>query len=370
MLTIFIFLIVLAVLILVHELGHFLIAKAAHIRVDEFGLGFPPRLFGWRPKKSETTYSVNWIPFGGFVKIFGEDPEEAEVVGVDAERSLARKAKWIQIAVLIAGIFFNIVFAWLLISLGFLYGLPTSVSYGQKGLVDEAALTVIGVLPASNAEKAGLEGGDVIVFAEGPTRSLQGDALSVEGFQQLMSDTAGSDVTLLVRRAHGTETVHVVPEMGVHDTKAVIGVYLDLLGVIRHPFPTAFVAGARLTGVLLVNTAESLGGFIVQALSGKADLEQITGPVGIAGLIGNAAHLGFVYLISFTALISLNLAVINLIPFPALDGGRILFILIEAVKGSPIRPAVARTLNMLGFAFLLLLMAVVTYHDILRLVAQ
>src|SRR3989344_8213018 len=172
--VVILFLIVLAILIFVHELGHFLAAKSAGIRVDEFGLGFPPRAVAWRPKGSETTYSLNWIPFGGFVKIFGEDPEEAAVAGLDEKRSLTRKNRWIQVAVLAAGVTFNVLFAWVLISTGFLKGLPTSVAYDESGLVEEPALTVIGVAPASPAEQAGIVGGGIIFFAEGENASLPG----------------------------------------------------------------------------------------------------------------------------------------------------------------------------------------------------
>src|SRR3989338_5453944 len=163
--SIIIFLIILLVLVLVHEAGHFFTAKKFGIRVDEFGFGFPPKLFGF--KKGETEYSFNLLPIGGFVKIFGENPEEEQSlygVGPDEDRKFYNKAKWKQAIVLFAGVFANFLLAWLLFSFGFMSGLPASVSNLPDYELEDVNLVIVSVLPKSPAEEAGLKSGDKIVF--------------------------------------------------------------------------------------------------------------------------------------------------------------------------------------------------------------
>ncbi len=179
--TAIIFIIVLAILVFVHELGHFLAAKASGIRVDEFGLGFPPKLIGF--KRGETTYSLNAIPFGGFVKIFGEDPSAESISGPDSSRSFVNKPKWKQAIVLIAGIAFNIIFAWLILSVGFMIGTPASKDYSNNVALDNVAVTVTLVSPDSPAHTAGLKAGDKIVRLEsGPDVATELTTEKVQNF--------------------------------------------------------------------------------------------------------------------------------------------------------------------------------------------
>jgi regulator of sigma E protease len=360
--TVIIFLIILAVLVFVHELGHFLIAKASGIRVDEFGLGFPPKIFSF--KKGETLYSLNAIPFGGFVKIFGEDPNDESISGPDSERSFVNKRKSIQAAVLVAGITFNIIFAWILISIGFMTGMPVPYDYSSSGTVANQQLTVTGIVKDSPAEKAGLKSGDALISLQ-YGQDYQ-EKMSVTDMQNFIAGHANKPVTLNYSRG-STPGVTTITPVATNGDKATIGINIDVLGTLKLSLFPAFVEGAKLTGYIIKATAVGLALFIWQAITGHAQFGDVTGPVGIAGLVGDATRLGFVYLLSFTAFISINLAVINLIPFPALDGGRLLFVLIEKIKGSPIKPAIANMFNLVGFSLLILLMLVVTFHDILKL---
>jgi regulator of sigma E protease len=362
-----IFIIILAVLIFVHELGHFLVAKASKIRVDEFGIGFPPRIIGWKPKNSETTYTLNWIPFGGFVKIFGETPDEESLSGRESENSLTNKSKLTQVAVLAAGVSFNALFAWLLISIALMLGVPSGVDYGDKYLVDEPVLTVLAVSPGSPADSAGIDINDGILFAESNDVSLQGSMLTSENFQNLVNTSEGS-VTLLINRDGDSISVAVAPADGITENSRAIGVVIDTIGIIKEPVHVAVVDGFKRSVFMTKNVAFGLWGFLTDALRGDAKLDQISGPVGIVGLVGDASKLGFANVLTFAAFISLSLAVINLVPFPALDGGRILFIIIETLKGSSIKPKVANVLNIVGFTFLILLMLVITFNDIVKLV--
>lgn len=363
--SVVLFLVILAVLVFVHELGHFLIAKLSRIRVDEFGIGFPPRIFSF--KKGETRYSINLIPFGGFVKIFGENPDEESIKGKDSARSFVNKPKYIQVAVLAAGVVFNIIFAWILISSGFMAGFPTSVSERHADQVQNAELVVTAVSPQSPADKAGLKQGDEILFVSSGNDALQGDQLSVENVQKFIASHGNAEMSILAERGDEKKTIMVTPQSGIVEGRPAIGIAMDMVGVLKLPIHKALWEGALLTGELVKATAVGIAQFIGQAFTGQADLSQVSGPVGIAGMVGSARELGIIYLLSFTAFISINLAVLNLIPFPALDGGRILFVAIEAIKRSPIKPTIANSINAIGFALLIILMLVVTYKDIARL---
>lgn len=362
--TVIIFIVVLAVLIFAHELGHFLVAKVTGMRVDEFALGFPPKIFSF--KWGETTYSLNLIPFGGYVKIPGEDYEESALKLEESDRLFYNKPKWAQVAVLVSGVAFNIILAWLLISVGFMTGLPTSASSDAGFDVEDPRLLITSVLPDSPAEDAELKTGDEILslISDGQTFS------EIEDIERVQDIIANSEDELVLGILRGDEFLEkgVLPEEGVVDGKTAIGVGLDMVGIAKLAPHRALVEGARTTVSMTGAITVGLWNFIADAFSGGADLSQVAGPVGIATLVGDASRLGFVYLMSFTAIISIHLAVINLVPFPALDGGRLLFVLIEKLKGSPIKPKIANALNVVGFAILILLMIVVTVSDVFKLI--
>ena len=363
--SVVIFIIILVALILVHEFGHFIAAKAMRMRVDEFGIGFPPRLFSFRPKRGETTYSVNAIPFGGFVKIFGEDPSSGE----DDPRSFSRRPRAAQAAVIVAGVAFNILFAWALITWGFLSGMPMPVGSIEGASVENPRLVITAVSEGSPADRAGLRPGDEILALVLPDRAVQGDELTPSAVSRAIAE-APAYADILYKRGDERALARAVPEEGIIPDRAAIGITMDVIGTVTLPVFKAIYEAGKTTVSLTWATVRGFAALIANAFSPGAGpgLAAITGPVGIAGLVGDAADFGFVYLLGFTALISINLAVINLIPFPALDGGRLFFLLIEAVKRSPIKPAVASAANTIGFLILIALMIAVTYNDIMRLV--
>lgn len=360
--SILLFIVVLTALVFVHELGHFLAAKKSGIRVDEFGIGFPPALF--KKKVGETVYSLNAFPVGGFVKIFGEDPNDESLKGVDKERSITHKPKLIQAWVLVAGITFNILFAWLLVSLGFMMGLPFSADdekYGTR--VEGAAVIITQVLPQSPAALAGLKAGDNIVSLSSGAEII--DSPTVLATQEFIASHKEIDVTY--SRKSETTTTTVTPEDGIVDGRRAVGISMDFAGKLTLPVHEALYAGIFTTANLTWGTVVGLTDFFKNIFIGQANFSEVAGPVGIAGVVGDASELGFVNLLTLVAIISINLAVINILPFPALDGGRLFFLLIEAIKGSPMKPVVANTANGIGFILLILLMVVVTYHDIAKL---
>lgn len=364
--SILIFFIVLAVLILVHEFGHFIVAKKSGIRVDEFGLGFPPKILS--KKWGSTLYTLNAIPFGGFVKIFGEDPHNEEISEADRPTSFYYKPKWIQASVLVAGVTFNIIFAWLVLSLGFIIGLPSPVDYSGFGEVRDVKLVITEVMPDSPALKSGLASGDVVTSLSSGFIVLKDKELTPENVKHTISESKTKEIQISYIHGKGTEkTVSVEPNTDSASGKKIIGIAMDSVGTLKLPVHLALVEGARTTYLLTKNTAVGLAGFLYNSIKLKSDFSQVTGPVGIVGIVGDATTLGFVYLLSLVAVISINLAVINLVPIPALDGGRLLFVFIEAVTRKKISPSFVRKANIISFIFLVALTFVITGHDIFKL---
>ncbi|MBX4199927.1 RIP metalloprotease RseP [Candidatus Parcubacteria bacterium] len=353
--TIIIFLIILSILVLVHEAGHFFIAKKSGIRVDEFGLGYPPRakkLFSWKG----TEFTLNWLPFGGFVKIFGENYEEQ-----DGQDKMTSKPRYIQVAVLAAGVIANFIFAWALISIGFMSGIPSPVS---QGLPAEDAHTVITVVvPGSPAATSGLKSGDKILSL---CREADCTDLSPDKAARFIGQSATS-LTFRVLRGEETITKVVTPVNGIIEGKPAVGVAMDVVGTVKLAPLKALWEGLKTTWALAVETVRALVSLVGRAFVGHASLNEVTGPVGLVSMVGDVRSLGFVYLLTFTALISINLAVINLFPFPALDGGRMLIVIIEGITRRKIPTKVFNILNTASFALLILLMVIITVRDVAHL---
>ena len=362
--SVIIFIIILTILIFVHELGHFLVAKKSGIRVDEFGLGFPPKIFA--KKWGETLYTLNAIPFGGFVKIFGEDPHAEEISEVDKSTSFFYKPRWIQASVLVAGVTFNILFAWLLISFGFMIGMPSSIDYSSLEKNNNTDSVVVDIIPNSPVEKAGLVSGDSIVSISSGEQSIQGKDLTPENVRKIVNESKDK-ITLVYKHENELpNTVFVEPQNNPELGFKTIGIAMAG-GIIKLPIHLAFLEGANTTWFLIKGTTVGLVDFLWKTITLRSDLSQVSGPIGIAKIVSQANGMGFIYILFLVALISINLAVINLLPFPALDGGRLLFVGIEAIIRRPINPAFVRWTNGIGFALLILLMVVITGHDILNL---
>lgn len=355
MLTFIIFILVLSLLVLVHEFGHFWTAKKMGMAVDEFGIGFPPR--AWSIKYKGTTYSINWLPLGGFVKIKGEDGEHRE----DPD-SFASKKPWQRFLVLSAGVIMNFLLAVILLSVGFMVGLPQSVEGIEDAQVSDRKLQVIEILKDSPAELAGLKIGDDL-------KKLNGQDLStVADLTERAAPLLDQKVTLEVLRDGQTLMkeldVKVLKETG----KAGIGVGLVATGIVKYGPLRAVWEGLQstiqLTGQMVVGFYEIMKNIVM----GKGPGMEVSGPVGIAVMTGEIARLGFSYLIQFTALLSINLAVINFLPFPALDGGRAIFVILEQIRRRPVKQKVEAIFHAAGFALLMLLVVIVTFKDIVRLI--
>lgn len=364
--NILIFIIILGVLIFVHELGHFIFAKKTGMFVEEFSIGFPPRIFS--RKKGETLYSVGSIPLGGYVKIFGEEyGEENKTNSEDKNsRSFVRQSKKNQILVLIAGVSFNLLLAWFLFTIAFMSGMPVSANSFSDIKLENTKLVLIDILKNSPAERAGLKAGDNILYLNSGGEYLQFFENTIEA-ENFIASHGKKEIEFLVRRGDENFLTHITPEEGVVEGKYAIGVSMDMVGELKLFVTRALWESLKTTVSLTVATTVGLYSFLVGIFTGVSSLSQISGPVGIVSMVGGAMSFGFIYLLSFTALISINLAVINLIPIPALDGGRILFVLIEKIKGSPIKAKLANSLNLIGFGLLLFLMLIITIKDIVNI---
>jgi regulator of sigma E protease len=383
LLTIIIFVLVLSVLVFAHEFGHFYTSRRFGVKAEEFGFGFPPRAIGWyknqsgrwrrilgnesaeslenspeearRPAPRATIYSLNWLPIGGFVKIKGENGD-----GAQDKDSFAAQPIWQRVIILSAGVLMNIILAWFLLSIGYIFGMPQSTdTLGSRAVISGQEVTVVQVMPGSVAAQAGLKEGDAILRINdavvGTEKSLQ-DAVAAR---------AGQEIKILLKRGGQEQTVSAVP-LSKDGGRATIGVAIISSGLVSYPFFTAFWEGAKTTTWILKEIFIAFFELFRSVFQGHNVSDQFAGPVGIAGITGQAARLGFTHLLQFMALLSLNLAVLNILPFPALDGGRILFLLIEKIKGRPVRKEVEGLIHNIGFLLLIALVIFITYKDIIK----
>lgn len=368
--TVLIFIAVLAILVFVHELGHFLVARKNGVKAEEFGLGFPPRAIGlyksndgkWKKVKGgkevkdakSTIYSLNYIPLGGFVKIKGENGDD-----VADKDSFSSKPAWRRALILSAGVLMNIVLAAILIAVGYMIGFPSGTDNLPKGAqVSQSQVQVLEVLPNSAAKAGGLEMGDIVSAISGENIDSQ------EELQSIVSQNPNQELEFVIVRENENIIMSLTPND--KDGKGYLGIAMAETGMVKLPFFTAIWEGIK--GAIFYLWAIILGffGLIKSLFISEPITAQLAGPIGIADLTGRFARMGFTYLLQFAALLSLNLAVINILPFPALDGGRLLFLLIEKIKGSPVKREVENAIHNFGFMLLMLLVLFVTFKDIAR----
>jgi len=374
LLTIIIFILVLGLLVLVHEAGHFFAARRFGVRADEFGFGFPPRMFGfykktngkwklvWGDKTVDpkdvpgTVYSLNWIPLGGFVKIKGENGETKE------QDSFASKPAWQRAIMLSAGVIMNIILAWLIITIGLMLGLPQVLDNLPKDAkITGHQIQIVDVLPESPAFKADFKVGD---FIEDINDQKFNTYTEVQDF---VDKNNGQALTYTIKRGQAMLDKQVTPTTMKETNRGGIGIGIAEIGLVRYPFFTAIAKGFTTTFGLLWMIIVGLFSLLVRMFTGHNVSAEVSGPVGIATLTGQMVDMGWVYLMQFVALLSLNLAVINILPIPALDGGRLVFLLIEKVRGKPVKQTTEAMIHNIFFILLLALIIFVTYKDVLKL---
>ncbi|MEA4910752.1 putative zinc metalloprotease [bioreactor metagenome] len=405
--TILIFIAILLVLVLVHEAGHFFAAKSSGVRVDEFAFGFPPRLFS--KTKGETTYSFNAIPVGGYVKIYGENgmdeknssenKEEGEIFEnkpkPDLKRSFAHKHPLIKIFILSAGVIMNLILAYILITAS-VYSTTTFAidrnseeyqTFVDEGRIRNETVLIANVVKNSPAEMAGLKVGDevqkITLNAEDvigqvdnqktiDINKASGEEIT-EAVSKAINDTEakhGDSITVYYKNKKGEDlstTLAGVYNVEGNKDKKMIGVAFAKTATINLKFSEAVKMGFDKTVEFTKLTLVGFKDLFVNLFTKGSISQDIAGPVGIFGMVGEAKTLGFSYLLLFSAVLSISLAIFNILPFPALDGGRILFVLIEWISGKKIPEKWQGILNGAGFIILILLMVVVTVKDVLKL---
>lgn len=370
-LTIIVFLLVLSVIVFVHEIGHFWTARKFKMRVDEFGFGLPPRMIGFRKKDGRwfgiwgkgqaaegeaggTIYSINWIPVGGFVKIKGDDGEDR-----NSHDSFATKPIWQRFITLVAGVSMNVILCAVLLSVGFMIGMPAFLGQESAGaVISENKIQIMEVLPDLPGVKADLKVGDTILTV---------NDLAIKRFSDLKEITAGqAGEVFKIKISRAGEIMEKEVEAVAYRETIGFGLVIIESATVRYPWYLAIWQGIKATGLWLAAIIVGFYTIIKNLIIGQSVGVEIAGPVGIAALTGEAARMGLIYILQFTALLSLNLAVINALPFPALDGGRILFLVIEKIRRRAVKQRLEILIHNIGFILLMILVVFVTYRDVAK----
>ncbi|NCO04519.1 MAG: RIP metalloprotease RseP [Candidatus Magasanikbacteria bacterium] len=388
MFTLILFILILSFLVFVHEFGHYITAKKSGMKVYEFAIGFPPRALGaykdpktgkwvWVVGKGKsnlketivgeeqedefptTLYSINWLPLGGFVRIKGENGEKSK-----DKNSFGHQKAWKKVIVLSAGVIMNYLTAAILLGAGFMVGLPADISVSEDPhaiMVGESSVIIQQVQPNTPAKEAGLTLGDTIQAINGQEMNNVGQVI------ETIQNNGTEELSLTILRGEKEEVFHITPAIQKDGEPARIGALLADAGVVRYPWYLAMYKGFVAATLGVINIAASFFFLIKGLIMGQGLAFDVAGPVGIASIIGQSARLGFSHLINVTAMISLSLAVINILPIPALDGGRILFILIEKITKKKVPLKYEQLAHTIGFGLLMLLIIVVTVRDVFGL---
>lgn len=351
--AIIIFVLILGVLVLVHEIGHFVTARWMGVSVEEFGVGFPPRLLSI--KRKNTVYSVNLIPLGGFVRIKGETGGDQGEVDSFSHKSASRRA-----FILSAGVLMNFVLAFVLLSVGFMYGVPQEITPDMASAARSAHILIVEVESNSPAYDAGMRPGDIISTINDFAPKTPDDVI---GYIQAHNK---EDIRISLLRGSEHVDIQTRPAIYGSHTSPILGIGTIMAGIVRYGFFESWYRGALATINLIAAVIMAFGGLLGSLLQGKGIGSQVSGPVGVAVLTNQIAKLGIPYLINFTAMLSVNLGILNILPFPALDGGRVLFVLLEKIKGRPVNAQIENLFHSIGFALLILLIVFITYKDFVR----
>lgn len=377
-LSIVVFLAILGLLIFVHELGHFVVAKLIGVKVEEFGFGFPPRLLKWR--RGETVYSVNLVPLGGFVRLAGEFGEEMmgwrqnlklktknEKLDKEDYRTFFSKSVPARLAVIVAGVVMNWLTAVALLAVGFIIGMaPVTLDPAMLGGSQQPLIIAAQIQPGSAAQRAGLEVGDQLIGGRATESAAAPKFQSISDLQAFSRSSRGQEVILTIKSSRTgqieSKTVRLADQQ-----EAPLGVALFETAIIKLPVTQAVGVSLRETWSVTRETVRVFGRAIGQLLEGQV-AEEVGGPVLIYSATAQAVKYGIGAVIALASVLSINLALINIVPFPALDGGRALFILLEGIFRKPvIRQRWEQIIHAIGFAMLILLILAITYRDIIRI---
>jgi len=362
--TILIAIISIVGLLVIHEFGHFVVAKKFGLKIEEFGIGYPPRLFG--KKIGETLYSFNLLPFGAFVKIPGEGGEKSNL---EDFQQFSGRPIWQRSLIILGGVVSFWIIAAILLSIVFGIGVPTAVSDDESGFLTNPKIQILAVASESPAEKAGIRAGDTIRKFQIPNSEFQTEITKVSEVQELTEKYKGKEVILTIERGKEIFDVSLTPRLSPPEGEGAMGVTLVRTALITYPWYKSPIKGIEatinLTGAVIQGWGEILGSLIRG--EGLPKGAQLMGPVGVTVLIGQVAQIGINYFLQFIAIIAIYLAILNILPIPALDGGKLLFLGIEKIKGRPLNPKIEQNITTVFFVLLIILMVVITIKDISRI---
>ena len=353
----------LIILIILHELGHFLLAKKFGVKVEEFGIGFPPRLFG--KKIGETIYSLNLLPFGGFVKIYGHEER------IDDPRSFSQKPFYQKALIILGGIISFWIITAILLTIVMSLGVPTIIEDEETGNFVDPKVQIVAVVSGSPAEEAGLEVGDIVREVRSSIQVDQ-DSKSINKVKELQEFTGinkGQEIILIVQRGKEMIDISIVPREFPPDNEGAMGVALLRTALESYPWYQAPIKGITATGILTLRILDGWRMTLMSLFQGKglpAGVE-VSGIVGIFELFVQVGGLGISYFLQFIAIIAVSLALLNALPIPSLDGGWLLFLVIEKVRGKPISQKVEHGITVVFFLLLITLMVWVNVRDIIRI---
>jgi len=355
--SILIALISLSGLLILHEFGHFILAKKFGIKVEEFGIFLPPRLIG--KKIGETIYSLNLLPFGAFVKIYGEEKREQDY------RSFSKRPIWQRALVVLGGVVSFWIISAILLSIVMGLGIPTTIEDEQNHNLINPKVQIVAIAPDSPAANAGLEVGDAIIKLQITNYKLQ--ITKVKEVQEFTNSNKGKEITLTIQRGKEVFDVTLVPRILPPKEEGPMGVALARTALLSYPWYQAPIRGALATFNLTLSVITGWIEALKNLFLGLPTETQLMGPVGIFDLFTKVSQLGISYFIQFVAVISIYLALFNILPIPAVDGGKLLFLGIEAVRRKPISQEIEQKITAFFFSLLILLMFWITIKDITRI---
>jgi regulator of sigma E protease len=350
--TAIIFILILGLLVLVHELGHFVSAVKLGVDVEEFAIGFPPKIFAW--KRKGIKYSINWIPMGGFVKIKGEQGE-----GLDDPRSFINQPAWKKLIIVSAGVLMNFVLAFVLLSVVFMLGFPQELSkdMGDKNIRDKNVV-ILQVAKGSPANKVGLEIGDKILEVNGQ---------SFDNYEEVYAQLEflrGENIELSVLKTDNQKmTYNLKHEKLEGYDESMLGVGISETGIVDYGFFGSISQGFKVTISMITGIIKALYHLIADLITRGKLAEGFGGPLAVAAVTGDVVKLGFINIVYFAAILSINLGVINFFPFPALDGGRAMFILAQAATRKKLNEKVEAWIHNSGFIILVTILIAVTLRE-------
>jgi len=357
-LTIIIAFISLIGLVVLHELGHFLLAKKFGVRVDEFGIGYPPRLIG--KKIGETIYSLNLLPFGAFVRIYGEEGEG------QGQGSFNNKKLWQRALIIGGGVISFWIISAVLLTLVMFMGAPSVISDEEVGSFREVKVQIASIAANSPAAQAQLKVGDIVMGA----KSLTGQETNFDQVGQLQSftkDNEGRKIFLIIKRGSEVFEVSLIPRVSPPSGEGAMGVALVRTALKSFPWWQAPIKGITGTFNLTLMVIDGWTQAIKNITQGQPSGVQVMGPVGIFSFMSQVGELGASYFLQFIALISVYIALFNVLPIPSFDGGKLLFLAIEGIRRKPVAARIEQSITLAFFGVLILLMVWVTIKDVMRL---